>query len=115
MPSFHGLYRAISSTSYNWTLAEWRTVTALLSNLSSSNVIDRLNHLVVDILQKEHADATTFRHVQTLMSRYVAQGRPLSGYFVVCCVLEMEWTVLAQALAPPMSTRSPLVEAAAAN
>jgi phosphatidylinositol 4-kinase len=115
MPSLHGLYRAISSTSYNWTLSQWQTLTTLLRNLTSPNTIDLLNHLIVDILQKEHADANTFGHVQTLVSRYVAQGRPLSGYFVVCCVLETEWTVLAQALAPPMSTRSPVVEAAAAN
>lgn len=115
MPSFHGFYRAISSTSYNWTLSQWQTLTTHLRDLSSPNIIDRLNHLVVDILQKEHADANTFRHVQTLVSRYVAQGRPLSGYFVVCCVLETEWTVLAQAMAPPMSSRSPVVEAAAAN
>jgi len=115
MPSLHGLYRAISSTSYDWTLSQWQILTSHLRNLSSPNTIDRLNHLVVDILQKEHADANTFRHVQTLVSRYVAQGRPLSGYFVVCCVLETEWTVLAQALAPTMNTRSPVVEAAAAN
>ena len=34
---------------------------------------------------------------------------------MVCCVLETEWTVLAQALAPPLSTRSPVIETAAAN
>jgi phosphatidylinositol 4-kinase len=115
MPSLHGFYRAISSTSFSWSLSQWQTLTLYLRKLCSPSIIDRLNHLAVDILQKENADANTFRHVQTLVSRYVAQGRPLSGYFVVCCVLETEWTVLAQALAPPMSTRSPVVEAAAAN
>ncbi len=115
MPSLHGFYRAISSTSFSWSLSQWQTLTLYLRKLCSPSIIDRLNHLAVDILQKENADANTFRHVQTLVSRYVAQGRPLSGYFVVCCVLETKWTVLAQALAPPMSTRNPVVEAAAAN
>ncbi|KAF9014020.1 hypothetical protein BDQ17DRAFT_1475819 [Cyathus striatus] len=54
-------------------------------------------------------------YVQTFLSRYVAQGRPLSGYFMVCCVVEMEWIVLAQVLAPPTIFRAPLFEAAAAN
>ena len=115
MPSLHGFYRAISSTCYNWSLTQWQNLTSYLRILCSPSIIDRLNHLAIDILQKENADANTFRHVQTLVSRYVAQDRPLSGYFVVCCVLETEWTVLAQALAPPMATRSPVVEAAAAN
>lgn len=115
MPSLHGFYRAISSTTFSWSLSQWQTLTLCLRKLCSPFIIDRLNHLAIDILQKENADANTFRHVQTIVSRYVAQGRPLSGYFVVCCVLETDWTVLAQALAPPMSTRSPVVEAAAAN
>ncbi|KAF9526949.1 hypothetical protein CPB83DRAFT_856867 [Crepidotus variabilis] len=115
MPSLHGFYRAVSSTSYSWSLKQWQTMTLLLRTLCSASIIDRLNHLLVDILQKEGADADTLRRVQTLVTRYVAQGRPLSGYFVVCCVLETEWTILAQALAPPMATRNPVVEAAAAN
>lgn len=77
-------------------------------------MIDRLNHLLVDILQKENADADTLTHVQTFVTRYIGQGRPLSGYFMVCCVLETEWTVLAQVLAPPTTTRCPVVEEAAA-
>lgn len=77
--------------------------------------MDQLNHLVVDIVRKENADADTLCYVQTFVSRYVAQGRPLSGYFMVCCVLETEWTVLAQALAPPVTNRASVVEAAAAN
>ncbi|KAJ3513745.1 hypothetical protein NLJ89_g2774 [Agrocybe chaxingu] len=115
MPALHGFYRAISSTSYQWNLSQWETLTLHLKKLCSSHSIERLNHLLVDILQKENADADTLRYVQTFITRYVNQGRPLSGYFMVCCVLETEWTVLAQALAPPISARSPLVEAAAAN
>ncbi|KAF8163506.1 hypothetical protein B0H34DRAFT_795214 [Crassisporium funariophilum] len=115
MPALHGFYRAISSTSYCWTLAQWEALTLRLQQLCSPEIIDRLNRLLIDILQKENADGDTLRHVQTLVTRYVAQGRPLSGYFMVCCVLETEWTVLAQALAPPSTSRSPVVEAAAAN
>ena len=115
MPALHGFYRAISSTSYTWTISQWETLAIRLKSLCSTKVIDRLNHLLLDIAQKEDTDPDTFRHVQTFVARYVAQGRPLSGYFMVCCVLETEWTVLAQVLAPPISTRSPVVEAAAAN
>src|SRR6266567_4155678 len=113
MPALHGFYRAISSTSYSWTISQWETLTVHLKSLCSTKVIDRLNHLLLDIIQKENADADTFRHVQTFVARYAMQGRPLSGYFMVCCVLETEWTVLAQVLAPPILTKSPVVEAAA--
>lgn len=117
MPALHGFYRAISSTSYSWTLPQWEAFTMCLKRLCSSKMIDRLNHLIVDILQKENADAETLAHVQTFVSRYVSQGRPLSGYFMVCCVLETEWTVLAQVLAPPSTKTQCSVaeEAAAAN
>lgn len=115
MPALHGFYRAISSTSYCWTLSQWKALTMHLKILCSPGIIDRLNRLFLDIVQQEVTDADTLRYVQTLVARYVAQGRPLTGYFMVCCVLETEWTILAQALAPPLATRSPVVEAAAAN
>jgi phosphatidylinositol 4-kinase len=115
MPALHGFYRAISSTFYCWTLSQWEALTTHLKVLCSPGIIDRLNRLLLDIVQLENADADTLGYVQTLVARYVAQGRPLSGYFMVCCVLETEWTILAQALAPPLSTRSPVIEAAAAN
>lgn len=115
-PALHGLYRAISSTSFQWTTTQWHQLTAHLGGLCVPQVVDRLNHLLVDILQKESADADTLRFVQTFVSRYVSHGRPLSGYFVVCCVIETNWTVLAQALAPPeTSNHGPVNEAAAAN
>lgn len=78
--------------------------------------MDRLNHLLVDIVQKEDVDADALAFIQTFTARYVSQGRPPSGYFIVCCVIETEWTVLAQALAPePFSNHGNTVEAAAAN
>ena len=115
MPALHGLYRAISSTLYCWALPQWEALTTHLKVLCSPGIIDRLNRLLLDIIQLENADADTLSYVQTLVARYVAQGRPLSGYFMVCCVLETEWTILAQALAPPLAIRSPVIEAAAAN
>lgn len=88
----------------------------MLNTICAPKTVDRLNHLLIDILQKEDADEETLRFVQTFVSRYVSQGRPPSGYFVVCCVLETEWTVLAQALAPhPVSKQGTVIEAAAAN
>ncbi|KIK08174.1 hypothetical protein K443DRAFT_35139, partial [Laccaria amethystina LaAM-08-1] len=74
-PAFHGLYRAISSTSYPWTVEQWRTLTLHLKSLCSQAIVDQLNHLVVDIVRKENADDDMLYYVQTFVSRYVAQGR----------------------------------------
>jgi phosphatidylinositol 4-kinase len=115
MPALHGFYRAVSSTSYKWSIDQWGRISLELKKLSSGGVVEKLNHLLVDILQKEDTDAKTLHFIQAFVSRYVSEGRPLSGYFIVCCILETEWTILAQALAPPLSMTSTDVEAAAAN
>lgn len=115
-PALHGLYRAISSTSFTWTITQWEKLVTHLNALCSPTVVDRLNHLLIDILQKDGVDMDTVRFVQTFVTRYVSQGRPLSGYFIVCCVIETQWTILAQALAPAPNTNPRAVtEAAAAN
>ncbi|KAJ6502153.1 hypothetical protein C8R45DRAFT_975566 [Mycena sanguinolenta] len=115
-PALHGLYRAISSTSFKWTITQWHKISLHLGGLCVPEVVDRLNHLLVDIVQKESADSDTLPFVQTFVSRYVSHGRPLSGYFMVCCVIETNWTILAQVLAPPeVSNNGPVNEAAAAN
>ncbi|KAJ7940268.1 hypothetical protein B0H13DRAFT_2299305 [Mycena leptocephala] len=115
-PALHGLYRAISSTSFQWTITQWQQLASHLGGLCVPDVVDRLNHLLLDILQQESADSDTLHFVQTFVSRYVSRGRPLSGYFVVCCVIETSWTVLAQVLAPPETANNgPVNEAAAAN
>jgi phosphatidylinositol 4-kinase A len=118
-PSIHGLYRAIISTSFPWTLDQWQKLSTHLSDLWASDTIDRLNRLLVDILQNEDSDEETARFIQIFLARYVNRGRPLSGYFIVCCVLETQWTVLAQVLAPPQQHPArygrEIVEAAAAN
>lgn len=115
MPALHGFYRAVSSTSYKWSIDQWRRISLELKKLSSSGVVEKLNHLLVDILQKEDTDTKTLHFIQAFVSRYISEGRPLSGYFIVCCILETEWTILAQTLAPPLSMTATNVEAAAAN
>ncbi|CAK5277296.1 unnamed protein product [Mycena citricolor] len=116
-PALHGLYRAISSTPFKWTISQWHQLAQQLGELCVPAVVDRLNRLVADIMQKENADLETLHFVQTFVSRYVSCGRPLSGYFIVCCIIETNWTVLAQVLVSPEadSPGGPPNEAAAAN
>jgi len=78
-------------------------------------MIDRLNRLLTEVLQSD-TDIETLQFIQTFIARYVARGRPLSGYFIVCCIIETSWTILAQVLAPPPeSVPGGFSEAAAAN
>jgi phosphatidylinositol 4-kinase len=78
--------------------------------------LDCLNRLLVDIHQEEASSPEVIHYIQTFLARYISHGRPLSGYFLVCCVIETQWTVLAQALAPNQTTcYGNIVEAAAAN
>jgi len=57
--------------------------------------------------------------VQGLLTRYVDANRPLSGYFLICSLMEIQWVVLGQVLAPPSSAEAREAqgeaEAAAAN
>ncbi|ESK94184.1 phosphatidylinositol 4-kinase [Moniliophthora roreri MCA 2997] len=115
-PALHGLYRAISSTPFSWSLAQWKKLTKPLNAICAPDVMDRLNRLPVEIVQSEDEDQETLQFIQTFMARYVSCGRPLSGYFIVCCVFEISWTILAQVLAPPSTTGAGSnSEAAAAN
>ncbi|CCM00003.1 uncharacterized protein FIBRA_02028 [Fibroporia radiculosa] len=118
-PSFHGFYRAIISIPFDWSVHEWSLLSEHLNALFAADVVDRLNRLLVDIAPS-HGDGTDqIQYIQTLFTRYVSRGRPLSGYFIVCCVTEAQWTVLAQAVCPrnePLNTAYPkFTEAAAAN
>jgi phosphatidylinositol 4-kinase len=116
IPAIHGLYRAITSTSFPWAASEWKQISTQCSALCAPEVVDLLNLLFVDIFKAGDADLETFRIIQTFVARYVSRGRPLSGSFIVCCVMETQWTVLAQALAPSQTTKyGNAVEAAAAN
>lgn len=118
-PAFHGFYRALISTSFPWTLAEWAQLSSRLNALFEPEAIERLNRLLVDVLQHESEDPEKLRFIQTLLSRYVSHGRPLTGYFIVCCVTEALWTVLSQAIIPPTlektAFRQEIQEAEAAN
>lgn len=89
-----------------------------LNELFSPEVVENLNRLLVDVLRASEENPEEVVYIQTFLSRYIARGRPLSGYFTVCCVIEAQWTILAQALIPNSSSPSQLpqgVEAAAAN
>lgn len=104
---------------FAWSLEEWATISTHLNALFATEVVSGLNHLLVDILQTEQNDPEQVLFIRTFLSRYISRGRPLSGYFIVCCVIEAQWTILAQALAPKAAEPDPevpdLVEAAAAN
>ncbi|KAF8350539.1 hypothetical protein F5887DRAFT_939764 [Amanita rubescens] len=115
-PALHGLYRAITSTSYPWDSSQWELLVIELQPICSQEFVDRLNGLLNDILQQENMDAEALQYIQTFLSRYASQGRPLSGFFMVCCVIEIEWTVLAQTLSPPTAVVEGYAkDAAAAN
>lgn len=109
------------STSFPWSLDEWSRLFHCLAALFASELVDRLNGLLADYLHLvEHGggvnDPPGF--VQSVLSRYFSNGRPLSGYFSICSVIEIQATVLAQVLCPPQQKRdveSKLSEAAAAN
>ncbi|TFK54620.1 hypothetical protein OE88DRAFT_1653021 [Heliocybe sulcata] len=97
-PSFHGFYRAIISTTFSWRFTEWVRISQSLNTLLSPDVVDRLNRLLVDVLQAEEGDPERSQFVHTFLSRYVTRNRPLTGYFIVCCVMETQWTVLSQCM-----------------
>lgn len=116
-PAFHGFYRALISTTYRWTPQQWAQLSENLNPLFDQNSIEALNRLVTDIVQLEETDPEAIQFVTTLLARYVSRGRPLSGYFLICCVIEVQWTVLTQALIP-LDTEAEVIqfsEAAAAN
>lgn len=100
-PSFHGLYRAIISSPFSWSIEEWTELTSNLQSLLLPEVVDQLNDLLPDFLQGEENDPEESRFVQIFLARYVNRDRPLTGYFIVCCLMEIIWTVLAQTLSPP--------------
>jgi phosphatidylinositol 4-kinase len=115
-PAIHGLYRAMISTSFPWTSSQWETLSTQFNILCAPDVVDCLNQLLVDIFRAEELDSGTIQFTQTFVARYISRGRPLSGYFIICCVMEIQWTVLAQALSPSQMVKSGnIVEAAAAN
>ncbi|OCH92135.1 atypical/PIKK/PI4K protein kinase [Obba rivulosa] len=118
-PAFHGFYRAIISTSFDWSPQEWSALSDHLNMLYTVEVVGRLNRLLIDVLPTEEEDLDKVNFISILVSRYISRGRPLNGYFTVCCVTEALWTVLAQALGRSHTsagtTSLTVTEAAAAN
>ncbi|KAI0075272.1 hypothetical protein K474DRAFT_1676500 [Panus rudis PR-1116 ss-1] len=116
-PAFHGFYRAIISIPFPWSLKEWTALSSHLNELFAPSAVERLNRLLIDVLNASVEDPEKLHFIQTLLARYISRGRPLSGYFIVCCVTEAQWTTLAQALTPSdLDEEYPdFVEAAAAN
>jgi len=116
-PAFHGFYRALMSTTYRWTPQHWVQLSKNLNPLFDQQFIEALNCLVTDIVELEETVPEAIQFVTTLLARYVSRGRPLSGYFLICCVTEVKWTVLTQALIPvDLDTEgAQFSEAAAAN
>ena len=117
--SFHGLYRAIISTEFSWDYHSWVSISEHLNVLFAPDVIERLNRSLASDIQAENCDPDIKTYIQVLLSRYISSGRPLNGYFLVCCVVEAQWTMLAQALYPSHAPIYPKIgeeaEAAAAN
>ncbi len=117
--SFHGLYRAIISTEFSWDYHSWVSISEHLNVLFAPDVIERLNRSLASDIQDENGDPDTKNYIQVLLSRYISVGRPLNGYFLVCCVVEAQWTMLAQALYPSHAPIYPKTgeeaEAVAAN
>ncbi|CAE6500527.1 unnamed protein product [Rhizoctonia solani] len=100
-PAFHGLYRAVTATPFPWKLSEWLACSKALASLFSARLVERLNAIVEEFLQRAEEDPALSLYVQTFLARYKANERPLSGYFAICSIVEIQWTALAQALAPP--------------
>ena len=105
--------------SFSWSVKEWERLAKHLNKLIATEVVEGLNRLLVDVLRGSEDDPEGVLFVQTFLSRYISRSRPLSGYFIVCCVIEAQWTILTQALIPgavPPAGQSPeFIEAAAAN
>lgn len=100
-PAFHGLYRAVTATPFPWRLSEWLACSQAITGIFSIKVVERLNSIVEEFLQYAEEDPALSLYVQTFLARYKANERPLSGYFAVCSIVEIQWTALAQVLAPP--------------
>lgn len=101
-PAFHGLYRAVTATPFPWQLSEWLACSKALASLLSARLVERLNAIVEEFLQRAEEDPALSLYVQTFLARYKASERPLSGYFAICSIVEIQWTALAQVLSPPL-------------
>lgn len=97
-PAFHGFYRSLVSTPFKWTLPEWEKLATAVASLFGSTATDHFNTLVITSLEvdEDDPDSSSSTYLQLFMGRYLAAGRPLTGYFMICCVVEIQWVVLSQ-------------------
>jgi phosphatidylinositol 4-kinase len=79
-------------------MAEWQQLSANVALLFTSNVPEHFNNLVVEALGTSEEDHEQHHFIKMFMARYLGMGRPLTGYFMICCVVEIQWTVLSQSL-----------------
>jgi phosphatidylinositol 4-kinase len=93
----------VTATPFPWQLSEWFACSQALAGLFSAQLVERLNAIVDEFLQRAEEDPALSLYVQTFLARYKANERPLSGYFAVCSIVEIQWTALAQGLAPPQN------------
>jgi phosphatidylinositol 4-kinase len=103
-PAFHGLYRAIVCTPFSWSLDDWERLATSVASLFGSTATDHFNNLVIDSLESEDFDTPQNEYLQMFMARYLNSNRPLTGYFMICCVVEMQWIVLSQTFSKLSST-----------
>ncbi|KAG8934422.1 phosphatidylinositol-4- kinase [Tulasnella sp. 417] len=129
-PSFHGLYRAVISTPFPWHVNEWQALSAKVDGVFTPHLVDRLNSLLTEYLEVAAEDIIhpqggngradpqddeglspdartrpSQAFISSLVLRYAEAERPLSGYFLVCSLTEIQWVLLGQVLAPPLSMR----------
>lgn len=118
-PSLHGLYRAIITTPYPWALAQVQQLSTQANALLAPDMLGRLNRLPADLASDQTLSPECLKYISTFAERYDSKARRLSGYFLMCCIMEVQWTTLAQALMPssikiaPSSTKA--IEGAAAD
>ena len=84
-------------------MSEWNGLASSLSTLFEPEVVDRLNELYPEALRLVADDEDEVHFLQVFLARYVLRDRPLSGYFLVCCIMETLWTVLAQSFTFPLN------------
>jgi phosphatidylinositol 4-kinase A len=95
-PAFHGFYRAVVCTPFNWTLPEWESLATGIASLFGPTATDHFNNLAISFLETDDTDSPSTIYLQMFISRYLNVGRPLTGYFMICCVVEIQWVVLSQ-------------------
>jgi phosphatidylinositol 4-kinase len=89
--------------------------------LFTSNIPEHFNKLVLEALNvssEDLADESSEHFIKMFLGKYLSMSRPLTGYFMICCVVEIQWTILAQAIIPIQaddSSRKILDEAQASN